>query len=186
MKNKRTRVAYILTTFIFLFTYVGLYFTSIKAYAEDNKNYIVATLSTSSSKPKSGSFSSGSKSYTIKPKTTTIKPDSGSFSTKPNTSTTKPNPSTTIKPDSGSFSTKPSTNNSSNSNTNTSNNNDTSSSGGGYSQPVFKGGYYGGYNPFSRIFYGFNISSWIIKLVILITIIVVIFIVVDYIRSRRD
>ncbi len=186
MKNKRIRIAYLLTTFIFLFTYIGLYFGSIKTYAEDYKNYEVATIATLSAAPKSGSFkSNGSKSYTKPPKTTYIKPDSGSFSTKPNTNTTKPGSSSTIKPDSGSFSTKPSTDKPSTSNTDK-NYNDTSSSGGGYSRPLFGGGFFGGYNPLSRMFYGFSMSNIIMNLVIIITVIVVVYIIIDYIRSRRD
>ena len=86
MKNKKIKIAYLLTTFIFLFTYIGGLLGNIKSYAYDDT--YVALVSTT--KPSSGSFKSSTKSstknYSTKPKST-IKPDSGSFSTKPNTST---------------------------------------------------------------------------------------------------
>ena len=48
MKNKKVKIAYLLTTFIFLFTYIGGLLEGIKSYAYDN-NY--ATL-ISSNQPK--------------------------------------------------------------------------------------------------------------------------------------
>ena len=84
MKNKKIKIAYLLTTFIFLFTYIGGLLGNIKSYAYDAT--YVALVSTT--KPSSGSFKSSTKSstknYSTKPKST-IKPDSGSFTTKPNT-----------------------------------------------------------------------------------------------------
>ena len=52
MKNKKVKIAYLLTTFIFLFTYIGGLLEGIKSYAYDN-NY--ATL-ISSNQPSSGTF----------------------------------------------------------------------------------------------------------------------------------
>ena len=174
MKNKKIKIAYLLTTFIFLFTYIGGLLGNIKSYAYDDT--YVALVSTT--KPSLGSFKSSTKSstknYSTKPKST-IKPDSGSFSTKPNTSTNNSGSSSTIKPDSGSFSTTPK------------NNNDYDDYGGSTSKKsIFGGSYYGGYSPFRRVYFGYGISSWIMKLVMLITVIVVIYIIIDYIRSKRD
>lgn len=183
MRNKKVRIAYLLTTFIFLFTYIGGFLGTIKSYAYDN-TYVTLV---SSSKPSSGSFKSSTKSYSTTPKST-IKPDSGSFSTKPNTSNKNSGSSSTIKPDSGSFSTSPKNNNRSNSNnnTNTNNNDYDDYEGSSSKKSIFWGSYYGGYSPFRRVFFGYGISSWIMKLVMLITVIVVIYIVIDYIRSKRD
>ena len=147
MKNKKIKIAYLLTTFIFLFTYIGGVLGNIKSYAYDAT--YVALVSTT--KPSSGSFKSSTKSstknYSTKQKST-IKPDSGSFSTKPNT-----------YDDYGGRTSKKS---------------------------IFGGSYYGGYSPFRRVYFGYGISSWIMKLVMLITVIVVIYIIIDYIRSKRD
>ena len=216
MKNKKVKIAYLLTTFIFLFTYIGGLLGTIESYAYDNtyvalvssnkptyksskKSY--STKSKTAIKPSSGSFTTKSKnnsstskknninsgSYSSIPNTTTIKPDSGSFSTKPNTNSSNSSSSSTIKPDSGSFSTTPKNNSNSSKNNNTnSNNNDKTYGGSTYSRPIFRGSYYGGYSPFRRVFFGYGMSSWIIKLVLLITAIVVIYIIIDYIRSRRD
>ncbi len=186
MKNKKIKIAYLLTTFIFLFTYIGGLLGNIKSYAYDDT--YVALVSTT--KPSSGSFKSSTKSstknYSTKPKST-IKPDSGSFSTKPNTSTNNSGSSSTIKPDSGSFSTTPKNNNSNSSNNNTNTNNDYDDYGGSTSKKsIFGGSYYGGYSPFRRVYFGYGISSWIMKLVMLITVIVVIYIIIDDIRSKRD
>lgn len=186
MKNKKIKIAYFLTTFIFLFTYIGGLLGNIKSYAYD-ATYVVLV---STTKPSSGSFKSSTKSstknYSTKPKST-IKPDSGSFSTKPNTSTDNSGSSSTIKPDSGSFSTTPKNNNSNSSNNNTNTNNDYDDYGGRTSKKsIFGGSYYGGYSPFRRVYFGYGISSWIMKLVMLITVIVVIYIIIDYIRSKRD
>lgn len=181
MKNKKVKIAYLLTTFIFLFTYIGGLLEGIKSYAYDN-NY--ATL-ISSNQPSSGTFKNSNngsnKSYSTTPKST-IKPDSGSFSTKPNTSNKNSGSSSTIKPDSGSFSTNPKNNSS-----NTSNDYDDYDYGGSSSKKtIFSGGYYGGYSPFRSVFWGYKMSSWIMKVVIFITAIVVIYIIIDYIRSKRD
>ena len=186
MKNKKIKIAYLLTTFIFLFTYIGGLLGNIKSYAYDDT--YVALVSTT--KPSSGSFKSSTKTstknYSTKPKST-IKPDSGSYSTKPNTSTNNSGSSSTIKPDSGSFSTTPKNNNSNSSNNNTNTNNDYDDYGGSTSKKsIFGGSYYGGYSPFRRVYFGYGISSWIMKLVMLITVIVVIYIIIDYIRSKRD
>ena len=51
---------------------------------------------------------------------------------------------------------------------------------------IFSGSYYGGYSPFRSVFWGYKMSSWIMKVVIFITAIVVIYIIIDYIRSKRD
>ena len=79
MKNKKIKIAYLLTTFIFLFTYIGGLLGNIKSYAYDDT--YVALVSTT--KPSSGSFKSSTKSstknYSTKPKSTIKKPDSGSF-----------------------------------------------------------------------------------------------------------
>lgn len=190
MKNKKIKIAYLITTFIFLFTYIGGTLGSIESYAYDNTYVALISSSGSSSKPSSGSFKSSTKSYSTKPKTTTIKPDSGSFSTKPNTSTKNSGSSSTIKPDSGSFSRKPKDNSSNNNESNgNKNSSDYSGSGGSSSsgKSIFGGSYYGGYSSYRRGFFGYRgISSWIMKLVILITAIVVIYIIFDYIRSKRD
>ncbi|MGX4599690.1 hypothetical protein [Faecalimicrobium sp. JNUCC 81] len=184
MKNSKRKIACLLTTFIFLFAYIATTFHSIDAYDQSYKEYIVA--SSSSSKPKSGGFSSGgSKSFSTKPKSTTIKPDSGGFSSRPSNSSSKSNSSNSVKPDSGSFSTKPKNNDSSNSNKNYNDNGGSSSS-----RPIFGGsnygGYYGGYSPFHRMFYRFGMSSWITKVVVIITLAVVAYIIFDYIRSKRN
>ena len=160
MRNKKIKIAYLLTTFIFLFTYIGGLLGNIKSYAYDDT--YVALVSTT--KPSSGSFKSSTKRSTK------------NYSTKPKS---------TIKPDSGSFSTTPKNNNSSNNNTNA--NNDYGDYGGSRSKKsIFRGSYYGGYSPFRRVFFGYGVSSWIMKLVMIITVIVVIYIVIDYIRSKRD
>lgn len=196
MKNKKVKIAYLLTVFIFLFTYIGGLLGYINSYAYDNtyavevsstkptaKSY--STKSKTTTKPKSGSFSNKSKNnfnsgtYSQTPNTTTIRPDSGSFSSTPNNNNNSGS-SSTIKPDSGSFSTSPKNNNSNNN----TNNNDYG--GSSSSRPIFGGGYYSGYNPFRRVFFGYGISSWIMKLVIIITVIVFIYIIIDYIRSKRD
>lgn len=200
MKNNKKRYACILAAFIFIFTYIAANIVSIDAYAneyQDYKEYTIAYTSkssSSSSRPKSSSFSSGSskKSYSTAPKSTTIKPDSGSFSSSPKSNSNKSNNSlSNSKVDSGSFSTKP---NNSNANKNSSNNNDdysgSSSSrpifGGSRSYGGFYGGFYGGYSPFHRMLYGFSMSSWITKLVVILTVAVVAYIIIDYIRSKRD
>lgn len=186
MKNSKRKIACLLTTFIFLFTYIAATFQSVDVYAQSYKEYLVAT--SSGSTPKSGGFSSGgSKSYSTTPKSTTIKPDSGGFSSKPSSSSSKSNSNSSVKPDSGSFSTKPK-NDSSNSNKKYDDYDD--NGGSSSSRPVFGGsrygGYYGGYSPFHRVFYGFGMSSWITKIVVIITVAVIAYIIFDYIRSRRN
>lgn len=173
MKNKKVKIAYLLTLFIFLFTYIGGIFTNIESYAYD-KTYVTML---SSSKPSSGSFKSSTKGSSKSYKST-IKPDSGSFSTKPNSNNSNSGSSSSIKPDSESFSTNPKNN--------SNNKNNKDYGGSNSSRPIFGGSYYGGYSPFRRVFFGYGMSSWIIKLVLLITAIVVIYIIIDYIRSRRD
>lgn len=180
MKNIKRKIACLLTTFIFLFTYISTIFYSIDAYADSYKEYIALT----SSKPKSGGFSSGSSKSYSKPKSTIIKPDSGGFSIKPNSSSKNSNSNSNSKPDSGSFTTKPKNNNSSNKKYD-----DYDDYGGNSSsRPIFGGsrysGYYGGYSPFQRMFYGFGMGSWIMKVVSVITAIVIIYIIFDYIRNR--
>ncbi|MBQ8999042.1 MAG: hypothetical protein IJ086_10210, partial [Clostridium sp.] len=56
------------------------------------------------------------------------------------------------------------------------------------SRPIFSSGrYYGGYsNPFRYMGYRMGLSSWITNIIIIITVIVVLYIVIDYIRSKRD
>ncbi|MEG1310574.1 MAG: hypothetical protein RR942_00475 [Romboutsia sp.] len=183
MRSNKNKLICFLTTFIFLFTYISVLFYSTDVYAQDNSEYIVAE--SSKSQPKSSGFSSGgSKGFSTKPKSTTIKPDSGGFSSKSNSGSFKSNSNSTVKPDSGNFSTKPKTNSSGG---NSSKNYD--DYGGNSSRPIFRNNrsYYGGYsNPFGRMMYGFGTSSWIIKVVVIITVIVVIYIAIDYIRSRRD
>lgn len=166
-----------------------------------------------SSKPSSSSFkpsSSGSKSYT-KPKTTTTKPDSGSFTTKPkpkpdatvnesssgsSSSTTKPKSSTT-KPDSGNFSTKPNTKPNTNSNDKTESNKnkkyyDDDDYRGSSRRPYMPSNYgrgffgFGGYNPFRYMGYRFGVSPMIMDIVMIITVLIVGYIIVDFIRSRRN
>ena len=65
---------------------------------------------------------------------------------------------------------------------------DYGSGGGSYSGGSSSGGgFFGGYfNPFRTIGYGGHISSWITNIVIIITVVVVAYIVIDMIRNRRD
>ncbi|EQK43379.1 putative lipoprotein [[Clostridium] bifermentans ATCC 638] len=165
--------------------------------------------SSSTSKPSSSS-SKPSSSYT-KPKSSTTKPDSGSFSTKPkpettinegttgnnsNNNTTKPKSSTT-KPDSGSFSTKPDTSSKSNQNdTSNSKNkkNDEYDDYGGrssrrtYIPPAYGRGFFGfgGYNPFRYMGYRMGISPMIMDIVMIITALIVLYVIIDFIRSRKN
>ena len=179
-KNKMKIICFI-TTFVFLFTYISFLLSGIYSYAQDESEYFIAE---SYSKPKSGTFKSGGfKGYSTNPKTTIIKPDSGGFSTKPKSSTINPKSSNSVKPDSGSFSTKPKTNNNNESKNNTNSNRDYNDYGG--SSIFGNRGFYGYGNPFYRVMYGFRVSSWIIKLVVIITVIVVIYVLIDFVRSRR-
>ena len=165
--------------------------------------------SSSTSKPSSSS-SKPSSSYT-KPKSSTTKPDSGSFSTKPkpettinegstgnnsNNNTTNPKSSTT-KPDSGSFSTKPNTNSKSNANNNTNSKNKKndydddyggSSSRRTYIPPAYGRGFFGfgGYNPFRYMGYRMGISPMIMDIVMIITASIVLYVIIDFIRSRKN
>ena len=165
--------------------------------------------SSSSSKPSSSSSKSSS-SYT-KQKPSSTKPDSGSFSTKPrpeatinegttgnnsNNNTTKPKSSTT-KPDSGSFSTKPNTNSKSkaNDNTNSKNkkNDDYDDYGGSssrrtYIPPAYGRGFFGfgGYNPFRYMGYRMGISPMIMDIVMIITVLIILYVIIDFIRSRKN
>ena len=165
--------------------------------------------SSSTSKPSSSS-SKPSSSYT-KPKSSTTKPDSGSFSTKPkpeatinegttgnnsNNNTTKPKSSTT-KPDSGSFSTKPNTNSKSNqndtSNSKNKKNDDYDDYGGRSSRRTYIPSAYGrgffgfgGYNPFRYMGYRMGISPMIMDIVMIITALIVLYVIIDFIRSRKN
>lgn len=164
--------------------------------------------SSSTSKPSSSS-SKPSSSYT-KPKSSTTKPDSGSFSTKPkpeatinegttgnnSNNTTKPKSSTT-KPDSGSFSTKPNTNSKSNqndtSNSKNKKNDDYDDYGGSssrrtYIPPAYGRGFFGfgGYNPFRYMGYRMGISPMIMDIVMIITALIVLYVIIDFIRSRKN
>lgn len=196
-KNNKKKIISFFTILTLVFSYMAMLYSGVEVYAIETNTYkISATNSGSSkntSKPKSGSYKSNkSGSYSTKPNTTTIKPDSGSFSTKPDSSINKEitKPNTTIKPDSGSFSTtKPQKDN------NTNENGSSGGKGGSYnnnggnksSRPIFSSGRYYGYsNPFYGMMYGFRTSSWITKLVIIITIIIVAYMIIDFIRSRRD
>lgn len=150
-----------------------------KSYASDkeNKNEIYCL---AQSKPRSGGFSSGgTKSYS-KPKSTIIKPDSGGFSTKPNKTYNNNNLNSSVKPDSGSFSTKPKNNDK------TYENKEYKDYKGGSRTTFNRGGFYGFFNPFYGMRHGFKTSSWITKVVVAITIIVVLYIVIDFIRNRKN
>lgn len=177
MKKSKKKLITLLTLAVFLFIASSNLFALTKSYAYDKGTQIYYL---AASKPRSGGFSSGGfKSYS-KPKTTIIKPDSGSFSTKPNTSYSNKNSGSSIKPDSGSFSTKPKTDNKTYNEKNKEYDNYPKTS-----KSIFGRGFYGFFNPFYRMRYGFGTSSWIIKAVMVITIIVILYIVIDFIRSRR-
>jgi len=177
MKKRKIKLITLFTLAVFLFIASLNLFALTKSYAYDKGTQIYYL---AASRPKSGGFSSGGfKSYS-KPKTTIIKPDSGGFSTKPNKSYENNNSNSSVKPDSGSFSTKPK-------------NNDTTYKNKNYddygksSRPIFgRGGFYGFFNPFYGMTHGFRTSSWITKTIMVITIIVVLYIVIDFIRSRRN
>lgn len=185
MKKKKIRLLSILIVVGFLLISVSNVFLLTKSYAQDKgiEIYYLAE-----SKPKSGGFSSSksssSKSYS-KPKTSTIKPDSGSFSASPNKSSNKSNSKSSTKPDSGNFSTKPKTDKKTN-NESKANNNESYDNYPKSNKRIFRGRSYGYSNPFYGMMYGFRRTSWITKLVIAITVIVIIYIAIDYIRSRRD
>lgn len=179
MKNKKIKSISLLFVALFLFIASSNLLLLSNSYANDKGSEVFFL---SQSKPKSGGFSSGGSKSFSKPKTTSIKPDSGKFSTKPNKSNNYNKDSkTNIKPDSGKFSTKPK------------NNKDYEDKSKKYddyenypkkSKPLF-GGFYGSSNPFYRMTYGFRTSSWIMNIVIIITILVILYIIIDFIRNRR-
>lgn len=216
MKNLKRNVTLFLTLFIFTITCAftfsidKVYANSFDG-SKSNIEYKVAKSTSSSSsrsssfssKPSSSSFkpsSSGSKSYT-KPKSSTTKPDSGSFTTKPKpkpdaTINEKPKSSTT-KPDSGNFSTKPNTKPNTNSNDKTESNKnkkyyDDDDYRGSSRRPYMPSNYgrgffgFGGYNPFRYMGYRFGVSPMIMDIVMIITVLIVGYIIVDFIRSRRN
>jgi len=180
MKKRKIKLITLFTLAVFLFIASLNLFALTKSYAYDKGTQIYYL---AASRPKSGGFSSGGfKSYS-KPKTTIIKPDSGGFSTKPNKSYENNNSNSSVKPDSGSFSTKPKNNDTTYKNKNYDDYDDYGKS----SRPISsRGGFYGFFNPFYGMTHGFRTSSWIIKAVMVITIIVVLYIVIDFIRNRRN
>ncbi|MBQ3423390.1 MAG: hypothetical protein IJH34_17425 [Romboutsia sp.] len=216
MKKSKKKFISFLTIFILLFVSISFSYSGIVSFANENKGVISYNLSSLKSTslsnkkkssyskystnkvklPSSGSFNSGSSkknnSYTNKNNDTTIiKPDSGSFTTSPNSNSNSNGSSTTIKPDSGSFSTTPNSSNKSGSK-------DNSSHSGSYQEyDSGRGTYSGGTNWAGRLFrsyfnpyrtFGFvgGMSSWIVTLVTIIIVIIVMYIVIDYIRNRRD
>ncbi|XTR36886.1 hypothetical protein ACQQ2T_09985 [Paraclostridium tenue] len=155
----------------------------------------------STTKPSSSSFKSKPKSDAIKPKSSSLKPDSGKFSTKPtpksessDSDVQKPK-SSSIKPDSGKFSTKPSTkpNTNSNDKSESSNNkkyydDDYRGSRRTYIPHSYGGGFFGfgGYNPFRYMGYRLGIRPIIMDVVLIITVLIVLYIIIDFIRSRKN
>ena len=174
MKKSKKKLITLFTLTVFLFIASLNLFALTKSYAYDKGTQIYYL---AASKPKSGGFSSGGfKSYS-KPKTTIIKPDSGSFSTSPNKSYKNDNSNSSVKPDSGSFSTTPKNNDKTYKNKNY----DDYGSG---SRPIFsRGGFYGFFNPFYGMRYG---SSWETTLFDDTTLKVILYIVIDFIRNKRD
>lgn len=212
MKKTNKKFISFLTIFTLLFVYISFSCSSIISFASENKgvtsysisssnynsssnkkNYSSKKYNTSKNKlPSSGTFNSSSKKYNsyTNDNTTTIKPDSGSFTTSPNSSNNSSGSSSTIKPDSGSFSTNPNNthNNESNSKDNSGSYDDYDSRGGSYSGGSNWGGrlFRSYFNPYRTFrFYG-GVSSWITTLVTIITLMIVLYIIVDYIRNRRD
>ncbi|MDU1539987.1 MAG: hypothetical protein E6902_10235 [Paeniclostridium sordellii] len=155
----------------------------------------------STTKPSSSSFKSKPKSDAIKPKSSSLKPDSGKFSTKQtpksessDSDVQKPK-SSSIKPDSGKFSTKPSTkpNTNSNDKSESSNNkkyydDDYRGSRRTYIPHSYGGGFFGfgGYNPFRYMGYRLGIRPIIMDVVLIITVLIVLYIIIDFIRSRKN
>ncbi len=216
MKKSKKKFISFLTIFILLFVSISFSYSGIVSFANENKGVIAYNLSSLKSSalsnkkkssyskystnkvklPSSGSFNSGSSkknnSYTNKNNDTTIiKPDSGSFSTSPNGGSSSNGNSTTIKPDSGDFSTSP------NSSSGSSSKGSTSQSGtyddynpgrGSYSGGTnWSGRFFGNYfNPYRTFGFVGGMSSWIVTLVTIIIVIIVMYIVIDYIRNRRD
>lgn len=155
----------------------------------------------STTKPSSSGFTTKPKSDAIKPKSSSLKPDSGKFSTKPTPKSEssdidvqKPK-SSSIKPDSGKFSTKPSTkpNTNSNDESESSNNkkyydDDYRGSRRTYIPHSYGGGFFGfgGYNPFRYMGYRLGIRPIIMDVVLIITVLIVLYIIIDFIRSRKN
>ncbi|GAA0704791.1 hypothetical protein GCM10008904_12260 [Paraclostridium ghonii] len=215
MNKFKKNITLFLTVFIFAIT-CAFTFSIENSYAASNGNssskieYQVAKGSFKSSsrsfKPSSGSSfkpssssSKSSSSYT-KQKPSTTKPDSGSFSTKPKPETTinegssgKNSSGSTTKPDSGSFSTKPNTNSKSNENDSSKSNNKKYDDYGGSSRKTYiphtygRGFFgFGGYNPFRYMGYRMGISPLITDIVMVITILIVLYIIIDFIRNRKN
>lgn len=154
----------------------------------------------STTKPSSSGFTAKPKSDAIKPKSSSLKPDSGKFSTKPtpkesksesSDSDIKKPKSSSIKPDSGKFSTKPNT--SSNNKSEYSNNkkyydDDYRGSRRTYIPHSYGGGFFGfgGYNPFRYMGYRLGIRPIIMDVVLIITVLIVLYIIIDFIRSRKN
>ncbi len=214
MKNLKKNIMLFITVFVLTIT-CALTFTVDKVYANfyDNckgeieyqivkgrtssssrSSYSSRPNSSSSFKPKS-SNSKSSNSY-VKPKQSTIKPDSGNFSTKPKSNqdkiTNSKTKSSTIKPDSGSFSTKPKTNSNEKSKSIKNKKYDTyddyESSKRTYIPSTYGRGFFGfgGYNPFRYMGYRMGISPIIMNMVVIITILIVLYVILDFIRNRRN
>lgn len=186
-----------------------------KGSSHSSRPRISSSLSKSSYRPSSGTFKSKSsttkssssgfttkpKSDAIKPKSSSLKPDSDKFSTKPtpksessDSDVQKPK-SSSIKPDSGKFSTKPSTkpNTNSNDESESSNNkkyydDDYRGSRRTYIPHSYGGGFFGfgGYNPFRYMGYRLGIRPIIMDVVLIITVLIVLYIIIDFIRSRKN
>ena len=155
----------------------------------------------SMTKPSSSGFTTKPKSDAIKPKSSSLKPDSGKFSTKPtpksessDSDEQKPK-SSSIKPDSGKFSTKPSTKSNTNSNDESESSNnkkyyddDYRGSRRTYIPHSYGGGFFGfgGYNPFRYMGYRLGIRPIIMDVVLIITVLIVLYIIIDFIRSRKN
>lgn len=200
MKNNKKKLISFLTIFTLLFVSISFALSEVISYADDLniiKTYTISSSDNSSGKssnpksstkvPSSGSFNSNGN--TNKHNYSTIKPDSGSFSTSPNSeSNYNGGNSSTIKPDSGSFTTKPNNNSGQSNNSQKYDTYDDEIDDGSYrGGSSYGGGFFGGYfNPFRTIGYGGHISSWITNIVIIITVVVVAYIVIDMIRNRRD
>lgn len=158
----------------------------------------------STTKSSSSGFTTKPKSDAIKPKSSSLRPDSGKFSTKPtpkesksesSDSDIKKPKSSSIKPDSGKFSTKPSTkpNTNINDKSQSSNNkkyydDDYRGSRRTYIPHSYGGGFFGfgGYNPFRYMGYRLGIRPIIMDVVLIITVLIVLYIIIDFIRSRRN
>ena len=201
MNKLKRNITLFLTVFIFAIT-CAFTFSIEKSYATSNKNeisnveYQVAKGSSSHSSHSSSRSSSSFKpsSSSFKSSSSTSKPSSSS--SKPSSSYTKPKSSTT-KPDSGSFSTKPNTNSKSNqndtSNSKNKKNDDYDDYGGRSSRRTYIPSAYGrgffgfgGYNPFRYMGYRMGISPMIMDIVMIITALIVLYVIIDFIRSRKN